>query len=436
MSSEKNKDLFHDQDDQGRDISDILQKLFSKRDSEKFKKLQIENKNLKNKLKGFSEHNSSTLLKKINDLTTELAWLQNVQEENEKLKKEIKKKAVEVEEMQEALQKLVPVIDGINNFEDEKYNDLAAVYADYMVLHYDLTADYLDTKKRPARAKAREVRELKAQTKIQLEKFRLIQYKLEAIIQLFPDLEGYMESFEDIKELDNADNLQSFQDDFDRTQNFLSKEEYLGLNEVERNQMALDRYAQGKKSKWQIGRDYEMSCGYMLKNEGFLVNYFGIEQRIKDLGRDLIAVRDNTHYIVQCKYWSKQKVIHEKHITQLFGTTIEYELEKLDELRLIQPFEKVVPMFMTNISLSDTARKFAKRLGVEVREQVEMKEFPRIKCNSGKDEKGQITKIYHLPFDQQYDRTVVSNIGDTYAFTVKEAVDNGYRRAFRYRWRQ
>ena len=52
-----------------------------------------------------------------------------------------------------------------------------------------------------------------------------------------------------------------------------------------------------------------------------------------------------------------------------------------------------------------------------------------IKCNISKTGE----KIYHLPFDQQYDRVEISpNKGECYVYTVKEAEDRGFRRAFRW----
>lgn len=52
-----------------------------------------------------------------------------------------------------------------------------------------------------------------------------------------------------------------------------------------------------------------------------------------------------------------------------------------------------------------------------------------IKCNVN-----QGNKIYHLPFDQQYDRTQICKPGEFYAYTVKEAVTAGFRRAYRHRF--
>jgi hypothetical protein len=43
-------------------------------------------------------------------------------------------------------------------------------------------------------------------------------------------------------------------------------------------------------------------------------------------------------------------------------------------------------------------------------------------------------KIYHLPFDQQYDRTKIRpGTGEKYAYTVAEAENDGFRRAWKWR---
>lgn len=57
-----------------------------------------------------------------------------------------------------------------------------------------------------------------------------------------------------------------------------------------------------------------------------------------------------------------------------------------------------------------------------------LEKYPVIKCNISSNGE----KIYHLPFDQQYDRTLIKNNGEFYALTVKEAENKGFRRAFRW----
>lgn len=83
----------------------------------------------------------------------------------------------------------------------------------------------------------------------------------------------------------------------------------------------------------------------------------------------------------------------------------------------------MIPSFST---LSPTALAFTKILKIRV-DVVDFMEFPRIKCNINSG-----NKIYHLPFDQQYDRTQIKNPGETYAYTVAEAEKLGFRRANRH----
>ena len=76
------------------------------------------------------------------------------------------------------------------------------------------------------------------------------------------------------------------------------------------------------------------------------------------------------------------------------------------------------------------ARKFAKHLGVVLRERFLFKPYPCIKCNISRTT-GE--KIYHLPFDQQYDKTSIGDVeGDFYANSILEAEAAGFRRAFRW----
>lgn len=83
----------------------------------------------------------------------------------------------------------------------------------------------------------------------------------------------------------------------------------------------------------------------------------------------------------------------------------------------------MIPSF-TN--LSEMAISFAETLGIRILRQ-EFVEFPRIKCNINGN-----NKIYHLPFDQQYDTAQIKNEGEFYAFTIAEAEAKGFRRAMRH----
>lgn len=308
----------------------------------------------------------------------------------------------------------------INNINDNSIKKITSLFSDYTLLQYNYSAKVLSLKKRPAYAEAKRIKDLKKETKIYIEQYKQMVYKYEYLLNIFPELEDYIDDFESVKELDEFKNIENLTEEFDYVRKYISRQEYNKLNEDERNQLALDNYVNGKKTKWQIGRDYELFCGQELEKEGWNVTFFGMEKKLNDFGRDLIAKKENEILVIQCKYWGKEKLIHEKHILQLFATKHIMELSNFDL------FHKFKAVFITNINLSETALEFAKILNIEVR-YWQMNTFPRIKCNVNGD-----NKIYHLPFDQKYDVTQIKNRDEFYAFTVDEAVAKGFRRAFKY----
>lgn len=306
----------------------------------------------------------------------------------------------------------------------KKYPFLAGVIADYLTYDIKILAQSLDWGHDVARAKkVASILEIRRNAQERIAESRVAVYQLAYLLQLYPALEDVIET--DFSELDITSTNPP---DYDPIRNYLSKEEWNSLSESEKNQRALDNYVSShSKSNWQIGRDYELSVGYEYLQKGFSVEFFGENKGLEDLGRDLICKDKQRTLIVQCKYWSQAKIIHEKHIFQLYGTTVSYCIEnKL-------PRNSVDAVFVTNTSLSTTAKQVAAYLGILYVEQRELKEFPRIKCNIGKDEYGLTTKIYHLPMDQQYDIVKLHNNGSRLVFTVAEAERLGFRRA--YRWR-
>jgi hypothetical protein len=208
----------------------------------------------------------------------------------------------------------------------------------------------------------------------------------------------------------------------DPAQQWLSKEEYGALSDAERNQRALERYLASRKTPWQVGRDYERYIGYQRELAGAQVTYQGIFAGLEDLGRDLICETADGIEVVQCKRWAKRKTIHEKHIFQLFGTVV--------AMRIEHPDRTVTGTFTTTTTLSGRAHQFADQLGIRVEQDVPLADYPRIKCNVGRE--GQ--RIYHLPFDQQYDTTVIEPAkGERWVATVAEAEALGFRRAWRWK---
>ncbi|MBF9144347.1 restriction endonuclease [Hymenobacter properus] len=317
---------------------------------------------------------------------------------------------------------------------------LAGAIADLVLLNNNQVADYLAFKPRPAKSSAQAVREVGKEKRILAAQLKHLQYVINQYEGLFPFLTEFREGEieEALLEIKDTYGEQAPQE-ADPVSVFLTAGEYSSLSTTERNQRALERYMQGRKSSYQLGRDYERFVGYLYECEGYTVTYFGIENGKEDLGRDLICRKDGNTLIVQCKYWSKHKLIHEKHINQLFGTTVKFYLDsaqkKLAEQQLhlfpqLLSASNILGVFCTSTDLSDTARKFAQALGIQVREQVKLGAFPMIKCHIS-SATGE--RIYHLPFDQMYDRTKLDKAGEFYALTVADAEAKGFRRAWRWR---
>jgi hypothetical protein len=136
----------------------------------------------------------------------------------------------------------------------------------------------------------------------------------------------------------------------------------------------------------------------------------------------LLAEHGERLEVIQCKRWAQSKTIHEKHIFQLFGTVVAARIEN--------PGKTVTGTFVTTTSLSDRAKQFASQLEISVDENFPLGDYPRIKCNVARDGE----RIYHLPFDQQYDTTVITpRRGEAYMATVAEAEAAGFRRAWRWK---
>lgn len=328
-------------------------------------------------------------------------------------------------------------LENINQLVKEKSSGfpwLAKAFSDYYYLQKLKVADYLEHKSHPATVSAEKVREIARERRTIEEKLRIAQWIINYYQDLFPFLEDLLGDNIDeetlkkillrdiekpIKEVDEIgiDPVRIYL-------SHLSEEKYQKLSSVQRNQLALDRYwNRPNKSKWQLGRDYERYIGYIYEKNGYNVYYQGILEGFDDLGRDLICKKGEQTIIIQCKRWSQHKTIHEKHINQLYGTVIKYIID--------HPSEKVGAILYTTTKLSDRAKEFAKYLSIKVAEEFQFQNYPSIKCNISR-RTGE--KIYHLPFDQQYDRTLIEEErNECYVETVEEAEKLGYRRAWRWK---
>lgn len=315
------------------------------------------------------------------------------------------------------------IVDALIKDRLSAYEQIAEVWADYELARADVVARFLEYKPRPAekaaetlREKAREMAELRRRAKAAEYRARLYEGHFPWLTDLLDvgEAESYVAEAETAAETDERRE--------DPVSGWLSPEEYRALPSAERNQRALDRYLRSRKTPWQLGRDYERYIGYLREQAGCKVTYHGIFQGLEDLGRDVLAEKDGQLEVIQCKRWAQAKTIHKKHVFQLYGTVVLAQLEQSEH--------EVRGTFTTTTQLSEKAREVAEFLKITVEEGVPLTDYPRIKCNvtaSGE-------RIYHLPMDQQYDKTVIEpERGECYATTVAEAEELGFRRAWRWR---
>lgn len=290
----------------------------------------------------------------------------------------------------------------------------------------------LRTKLRPARTAAEKIRYISEQYKKKYSEYSQMLYKYNFLLSVFPELKYYLDDDETLLHISDFSSIEDAKESRDRVRDWINSEEYKSLSVDERNQLALDRYKARKKTNWEIGIEYELFIGYLLRegkapfHHKYRVLQYGEINGLNDLGRDIIAERvdvngNKTICLIQCKRWSERTLIHENSICQLFGTTMEYKIRHNGFSSCT--FESI---FITTTDLSEMAKEFASQLGVTVL-KIPMGEYPMIKCNINNG-----GKIYHLPFDQQYHNTQIKNDGEFYAMTVKEAVDKGFRRAMKH----
>lgn len=360
---------------------------------------------------------------KYRDLVTSFGTIEQaekqLQQKSANLQKEVETKSLEVS-------KKFAALEALSKEKTKGFPWLAEAYDDYCNLvdsNYAAEISSKRYKKRAAPSSGEKVKEASNLRRIAEKEARILSYQLKFYETLFPwlielrdsDVDDELIRIHDSESIEEVANL-------DPSERWLSKAEYLSLPEENRFQVALDRYWKSRRSKWEIGRDYERYIGYKYEKAGFVVSYHGIVEGLDDLGRDLICRKARATIIVQCKNWSQEKTIHEKHVFQLYGSLIAYRYDHPDEI--------VTAELVTTTSLSERASGFANTLGVRVNARHALARYPCIKCNvSHKDG----TKIFHLPFDQQYDKTTIDMArGELYVSTVDEAIQSGFRRAYRF----
>ncbi len=292
----------------------------------------------------------------------------------------------------------------------------------------EAVAKWLKTRNRPAIRASELVAEARTERRAFKERLKFLEYQLASYKEYFPFLEEYEEVILDeavplTADGQNREALEAV----DPVCKYISPEDFRNLPIGERNQRALDRYLSTNLNKAEIGRFYERFLGWHYESKGWDVEYHGIVQGYEDMGRDLICRKDGGVHIVQAKNWGAETIIHEKHIFQLYGTV---QLYLMDQQQSLIP-ANVKAIFITAASLSSVAQRAANWLEIKVKEKYLLdKTYPMIKCNINQATN---ERIYHLPFDQQYDRTkIIPALGECYVRTVAEAESLSFRRAFRH----
>ena len=295
-----------------------------------------------------------------------------------------------------------------------------------------LEVERLSAPPNPAPSAAIQVKEAKAETRRLREEAELLRNRIELYERQAPWLSECAEfTLEEIIEGLKEEEVirKTYAAGDDPTRLFLSATEWNALPPTERNQLALDRYWQGsrRRTAWVAGTQYERYVGYKFESQGFNVEYHGALEGKQDLGIDLICRKNAIVHIVQCKRLSpiKEIPVRENVVAQIYGAAMFFALtHALDR-------NSVKPVIYTTYELSSQAKDFARMLGVAARENFAFEPYPCIKCNIS-ESTGE--RIYHFPFDQQYDRTVIGNVqGEFYAMTVAEAEKAKFRRAQKWR---
>lgn len=353
-------------------------------------------------------------------------FFERYQEESEKASiaaAESRKAAALLSRKKEFLHQKEIFVNSLLNESEQRYPWFSSFMADFYK-----TYDNQLLKELQARAK-KTARELKPLLKGELRQMRyalnLAEHQLAIYESLFPWLL-------DFKELSPEDAVaaarvpvipEDHQQEHELFRHWLSDTEFTKLTDSEKYQLALDRWSKRPRTNWEAGIDYERYIGYLYELDGYYVTYFGALQKKEDMGRDIIAKKENLVHIVQCKRYRAEREIHENVVFQLYGSAVAYQID--------HPDLKVVPVICTSASLSDVARRCAEYLHIVLREDLPLPEnYPLIKCNIGRTG----NRIYHLPIDQQYDRVHIDPAsGECYAHTVAEAEALGFRRA--YRWK-
>ena len=319
---------------------------------------------------------------------------------------------------------------------DDTFNSINWLSDKYADFHFLIDEKYF-SRYNPTYNCTEAQKEFAKENKSLRKRNQMFELQIKYFQSLFPAFDEIAES--NLVELVEDSNTETIT----KIDKLVNKDEQRNKTRTEILQSALNKYVFKKKSNFAIGKDYERYIGHLYEEQGYLVEYHGIKYGLDDLGIDLICRKNEEVLLIQCKNWSQKKNIFENAINQLFGTSIKFYIDNYDNYQksfqgslfdeVNIPFnKKFQPIFISTTKLTERAAEFAKILKIKVLEIPYIKDYPRIKCNIGKDENGLETRIFHMPFDQMYDKVQNIKNGGFNAYTIEEAEKSGFRKAFRW----
>jgi hypothetical protein len=296
-----------------------------------------------------------------------------------------------------------------------------------MISEADVASDaalskHLLSKKVPAPTAAENVNNISKEKRSWIIKAKDYEYQIKQLEEFFPKLKDYKEAIQNelISHLDENDET-------DPILKFLSVEEWNILPVEQREDLAIERYLNGaSRSAWDAGLKYERYLGSLYEKDGWFVEYIGALNGLEDYGRDLICSKNNVVRVIQAKRWKENSPLYMKHVVQIFGTTLLLQQER-------SLLETPTPMLVSTSAFAEDSKKAAQALNVKLVVMPLDKNYACIKVHKSRNGEA----IYHLPFDQQYDRVQMDiSQGDAFVKTVKEALNMGARRAQKYQFKK
>lgn len=301
-------------------------------------------------------------------------------------------------------------------------SEMLKFYNEYYDSKFDELKNYFRYKKNPSLKSSETINEVQKDfTSLKIEN-----RQLKLLISQFITEEDH-----DVSETSNVYEEFDYENSY-KYDNRFSKDEWAKLPPIKKLDIILERYIDKKKSKLEIGLEFERYCGYLYEKNGYKVKYNGILNGLSDGGIDLIAENEIKKIYIQCKYWGNNKVIRENSISQLFGSSLS---RAISEGETTESFfkkvkeEKIRMVVLTKTELSGEAKEFCKKLNILFKENMKMKNnYPRVKLVEGKE------KIFYIPTDQKYDTICCSSPYKNYSrtLTCEKAAEEGYRHS--YRW--